>query len=113
MCTPGGQAYECSFGPDHIGDALAAQAAVEHFRNRNNELVLDTRSVVHSLPYSIDGFFYLSSTEPDGAAYMHDVQQRFKAAYHLSDEHTPPLVRLNFAGQGGGIVGDRPFSLVA
>ena len=111
QCSPGGKAYECSYPPDQLAAALAAQEASSSFAGRNNEMVLDTRSVVHGLPNTVEGFFFLS-TMADGEASMRSVQQRFAAAYHLTAESAPPLVRLSFGGKGGFIDGDAPFTLV-
>ena len=75
-------------------------------------MVLDTRSVVHGLPHSIDGFFYLS-THPDGANHMRQIRQKFMAQYRLTPETAPPLVRLSFEGPSGFIDGDAPFTYEA
>jgi hypothetical protein len=111
QCTPGGQAYECSFPPHQLADALRAQEATDSFRGRNNEMVLDVRSIVHGLPNTILGFFFLS-THPEGLRDMRSVQKRFISAYHLTPDTAPPLVALNFGGSGGAIDTDAPFELV-
>lgn len=111
-CTPGGRAYDCSFPPHQLADALRAQETTSSFAGRNNELVLDTRSVVHALPHSIDGFFFLSTMGDAGAEALARVRANFMARYRLTAADAPPLVRLSFGGDGGAIDGDAPFTLV-
>lgn len=105
-----GRAYDCSFPPTQLKEALLAQQSRDSYKNRNNEMVLDTRSVVAGMPNSIDGFFYLS-TKPGGAEYMRGVQRKFAATYGLSAERTPPLMELEFTG--GAISGDQPFKQIS
>ena len=81
------------------------------FLNRNNEMVLDTRSVLNALPYSIDGFFYLSTMGAGGVSFMKGVRAKFTGAYSLSEATTPPLVEIDFTG--GAVHGDTPFRLVS
>ena len=78
---------------------------------RNNEMVLDTRSVVHGLPNTIEGFFFLSTMDDAGAG-VKTVRDKFIAYYHLTPDTAPPLVRLSFGGKGGVIDGEAPFTLV-
>ena len=111
QCTPGGRAYECSFPPEELADALRAQEAADNFRGRNNEMVLDVRSISHGLPNTVEGFFFLSK-HPEGLADMRALQKRFMSAYHLTPDTAPPLVSLNFEGSGGAIDTDKPFELV-
>ena len=75
-------------------------------------MVLDTRSIVHGLPNTIEGFFFLD-TMADGEESMGAVRHKFMSHYRLTAETAPPLVRLSFGGPGGSIDGDAPFTLVA
>ena len=111
QCTPGGAAYSCSFPPKELKFALEAQQGTDSFRGRNNEMVLDVRSIVHGLPNSIEGFFYLS-THPEGEDVMRSIRSKFMGAFHLTPETAPPVVQLNFEGPGGAVDTDAPFTMM-
>ena len=60
-CTDMGRehnAYSCSFWEEELELALRAQQERESMRNRNNEMVVDTRTVVDARPLSVEAFFY-------------------------------------------------------
>ena len=80
-----------------------AQQNREDMRMRNNEIVVDLRSVVSRLPDSIQGFFGMGGDE-DAARFAHG---RFLSEYGLSEAEGPPLLWLNLDGGG-----DAPFSLM-
>ena len=109
----GGRTYMCSYAPDFLKDALEAQQSRESYRGRNNEMVVDLRSVIPRLPHSIEAFFYVSSGGDEEMALAREVQQKFASHFGLSRAFAPPLLRLNFEstgeGHGGAIVGDEPF----
>jgi len=113
-CYPMGQqcpdldrTYECSFPPTHLRDALMAQQARHDYRDRNNEMVVDLRSMSSNLPNSIQAFFLLSTSTDEG--YVRAARKTFLLDYGLTEDSGPPLLLLSF--EGGSISGDAPFAL--
>ena len=108
-------AFGCSFRPEHLKEAMLAQQARASFLNRNNEMVLDVRSVERSLPHSIIAFFYVSTMSTSEQADVRELHSAFLAEYRLrrNAAGTPPLLRLTFETEGkdkgGRIVSDTPF----
>ena len=92
--------------------ALSAQFSSDSSRGRNNEMVLDKRSVVAGLPGSVEAFFVLSTMSESDVGYMRGIADRFARAYGLGKDTAPPLVSLDFSGPGGSIASDRPFKLM-
>jgi hypothetical protein len=107
QCVPGGRSWECSFPPHQLADALRAQQASPSMSGRNNEMVIDVRSVVRHLPYSVEAFFFLSSM-PDASS-VRAARDKFVRVHRLAAEVAPPLVRVSFEN---AITGDAPFELV-
>ena len=117
-CDPldaGSESYGCSFRPEHLREALFSQGSSEAALARNNEMVVDMRSVESQLPRSIEAFFYVSSMGPSEREQVRRVRERFLAEHKLDGRApgSPPLLRLDFrsAGKdaGGMVVGSRPF----
>jgi hypothetical protein len=101
-CYPKGQechgdvTWTCSYPPERLRDALQAQADRIDYQNRNNELVVDVRTVVSQLPEAIEGFFFIGDrTEPE------ETRRKFLTEYGMTDENGPPLVELVLSHDGG------------
>ena len=67
-CSPAGQdcdavrrTWDCSYPPSQLQKALQAQRANPDYRKKNNEMVVDVRSVTRHLPNSIEAFFFMRS----------------------------------------------------
>jgi len=106
-CSSASEGYSCSFPPHQLKQALQKQQS--RFLTRNNEMVIDTRSIVEHLPHAIEGFFFLSSSTTSRDK-MRAVRSSFKRKYRLSDVLAPPLVKL--AHDGKTITDDaKPFTL--
>jgi len=112
-CYPPGQqcpevhhAWSCSFPPTHLKEALQAQEDRIGFLSRNNELVIDTSSIVSSLPHAIEGFFIAVGAGGPERSTVQVAHRAFLAAYRLDEAHAPPLVLLDL-DSGGNL----PFSL--
>ena len=106
QCPDVGHAWSCSFPPSALREALQAQEDRIDFLSRNNELVVDLRSVTGRLPDSIEGFFFFKDSGPAERSKATSVRRAFLAEYGLSEEAGPPIVVVDL--QGGG---DAPFSL--
>ena len=98
--------FECSYAPDHLGQALTDQQSGGG-ATRNNEMVVDVRSVVDALPHSIEGFWYTPSSDASRVKVVRDARAAFLAEYGLSDDEGPPLLILDLTSRGG----TRPFRL--
>ena len=90
-------AYSCSFPPEELEFALAAQQERESFRNRNNEMVVDTSSVVSGLPESIEAFFFPKAASGPERDDVREQRRVFMEEYSLGQENAPLLVELDFA----------------
>ena len=97
-CAPVGQqcldaacgCWDCSFPPEHLRDALAAQLAAGV--QRHNEIIIDTRSVLTQLPDVVVAFYYPGAHRAD--AHKTWARDAFAAQYGLAPERVP-LVRLD------------------
>jgi hypothetical protein len=58
------------------------------------QIVIDLRSIVDNLPYSIMAFFYLETTREAGRSSVAKQHELFLSLYHLSANDVP-LVRLD------------------
>lgn len=103
---------DCAFSPSHLADALRRQIENEPLRGRNNEAVIDMRSV--SLPHQIEAFVIQVGPHGGGAAWRGSEQEaimvaahdRFVAQYFEGDyAAAPPLLLLDL--ESGG---DAPFT---
>jgi hypothetical protein len=111
-CYPAGQQcpdvrheWSCSFPPTHLREALQAQEL--RFLARNNEMVVDLRSVERNLPDAIAGFFYCARSGTSEIQRVQKARADFLAHYGLSSERGPPLLVLDLSLAGGV----RPFTV--
>ena len=111
-CYPAGQQcpdvrheWSCSFPPTHLREALQAQEL--RFLARNNEMVVDLRSVERNLPDAIAGFFYCARSGTSEIQRVQRARADFLAYYGLSSERGPPLLVLDLSLAGGV----RPFTV--
>lgn len=111
-CSPRGQqcpdldrTYSCSFPPSDLRGAMQAQQDRESFRKRNNELVVDLRSIESRLPGAVEGFFVIAGTESGDGKRIVAAYHNFLRTYHLSEEGGPTLLTLDLVHGG-----NRPFS---
>ena len=113
QCTDLHQTHECSFPPTRLRDALQAQLDRPSFLHRNNEVVIDLRSITSRLPNAIAGFFFPSTfadASPDASILPREVRSKFIDTYKLDPTTAPPLVIVEMS-DSGEILGNSPFSL--
>jgi len=109
-CPEVGHTYSCSFPPEQLKEALQAQEESAHMLNRNNEIVVDTKTVAANLPGSIQGFFFTASDptmEAKAQADTGDVRRVFLQQFELSEADGPPLLKLDVNNADG------PFTIVS
>lgn len=92
--------WECSFPPSMLRDAMQCQVQIGNERGSmpNNEIVVQSRSVVDHLPYAIEGFFIRKGSEAAYIEWVARVHAAFITAYGLGDQrdsHRPPLMVLD------------------
>ena len=97
-------AYLCSFPPEQLQYAMAAQLQRESFTNRNNEMVIDLSSVEPRLPAAVEGFFIVAGAPDYKENEVRDAYAAFKSYYTMADEAAPPLMVVDMSKA-------RPFSL--
>ena len=90
-------AYSCSFPPEELEFALRAQMHRESFRVRNNEVVVDLRSIVDHLPDSVIAFFYPVGAGAAERALVREQRAKFAMSYRLDSDSAPPLLELDLA----------------
>lgn len=90
-CPEMGHTWSCSFPPSHLREALQAQQDRADFKARNNEIVVDLRSVLEQLPDSIQGFFAMGGDD----LLARDARDKFLDEYGLAEADGPPLLRLD------------------
>ena len=95
QCEAVGHDYTCSFGPGYLRMALEAQQARPSYKARNNEVVVDAKSMEAALPDSIEAFFYMPSASAEEIAIVRGARQDLLDEYDLSDETGPPLLMLD------------------
>jgi len=113
-CSPSGKQcqeirspFGCSYAPTHLKDALTDQQAGQ--ASRNNELVVDTRSIVSGLPTSIEAFWYTPYSNAGEVQRLQQVHRGFLREYGLTELAGPPLLTLDLTSRGGS----RPFRLAS
>jgi len=106
QCADVGHAWSCSFPPTQLGACLRAQEQRVDFLHRNNEIVVDMRSIEQNLPHAIAGFFYCARSGSSERSKVELARNSFLSHYHLSNAEGPPLLVLDLPGGGS-----RPFSL--
>ena len=94
-CIPHHVDHDCSYPPDQLSEALAAQ--LRRGVPSHNEIVLDNLEVGRQLPDVILAFFYMSEASRAVAVRMHS---SFLQAYPEVDAWMCPLVRLDLGGGG-------------
>lgn len=99
-CRPHHVDHDCSYPPDDIYEALAAQ--LRRGVPSHNEFVLDNLATAQRLPDVILAIFYMSDASREAATTMHT---RFLAAYGLEEEHCP-LLRLDLKSEGDPFVSE-------
>jgi hypothetical protein len=92
QCVPHHVDHDCSYPPDQLYEALAAQ--VRRGVPTHNEVVLDNIQTAAKMPDAILAFFYMSELSREEARTMH---RNFLNAYKLTEEACP-LVRLTLQG---------------
>lgn len=97
-CTSVDAAWQCSFPPSRLKDALVAQQRDHTARARNNEMVVDMRSVTRHLPYSVEAFFFVPSSGSEQQGVVRWARDRFLKDYHMTDATGPPLVMMDLEG---------------
>jgi hypothetical protein len=112
-CYPKGQEcadvhrdWLCSFPPDRMQEAIAAQLA--RGGNHHNEFVIDTRSVLERLPHAVEAFFYMPDSIVETEEWTRFTHKAFLAEYKLSADAVP-LLRFD---PNGGRDGRTPFVLM-
>ena len=110
-CYPAGQTcadvhrdWLCSFPPSHIREALEAHA--RRGGVKNNEFVVDTRSVVMGLPNAVEAFFFIRNGPSGEREHVEGARQAFVREFRLPEGQQPPLLQLDL--HGGGLA---PFSV--
>ena len=107
QCPELGHDWSCSFPPSKLREALQAQERRVDYLHRNNEMVIDLRSIEHNLPHAILGFFYCAHSGSSEVQRVRNARRAFLAHYALSSEQGPPLLVLDLSPAGGV----RPFGL--
>jgi hypothetical protein len=101
QCADMQRDWLCSYPPSQLSEALLAQTRREGGLSRNNEIVVDTRSMVASLPDSVLAFFIVKGSpayERDKVLQAHDA---FLREYpRLPVLMRPPLLSLDLNHDG-------------
>ena len=108
QCQEVGHMWSCSYDPQHLKDCLAAQQADYGAKARNNEMVVDLRSVTRHLPHAIVGFWYTPTSGNKERVDAINARDAFLREYGLATETGPPLMTLDLTDTGGS----NPFKLV-
>ena len=98
QCHEVGHDWVCSFPPDRLKQALISQQNRESYRDRNNEMIVDIRTVTSNLPHSIMAFWRKPNLDKDQQA--HQAHANFLAEYKLTKENGPPLLVLDLKHGG-------------
>ena len=107
QCQEVGHTWTCSYPPSMLKEALEAQLSRADYVAKNNEIVVDTRSITSSLPGSIEAFFLVPNSFGEERARVVDAWRAFRRIYGLVDESTiPPLLLFDVRRPG------QPFSVV-
>ena len=62
---------------------------------RNNEMVVDIKSVTSKLPRSVEAFWYTPASGDEEVRKAVAARQAFLRQYHLAEETAPPLLMLD------------------
>lgn len=101
QCAEMHRDWLCSWPPSQLRDALEAQRMRPGGLNKNNEMVVDTRSVVNGLPASIEAFFITrgsSALEYNKVLRAHEAFLREYPSIPASMQ--PPLLELDLRDGG-------------
>ena len=109
QCQDIGRDYSCSFGPGSLRLALEAQQGRKSYRDRNNELVLDAKSMEGALPDSIEAFFFMPGTSSEDISAVRRARQALIDEYGLIDSTAPPMLKLDLTNSRT----NAPFSMAA
>jgi hypothetical protein len=105
QCHEVGHDWSCSFPPERLKDALRHQQDRDSYKSRNNEIVVDIRSITSRLPDSILAFWRKPKTHTDAVQQVIDAHTNFLHKYGLTKETGPPLLVLDLKESGSA-----PFS---
>jgi len=84
--------HDCSYPPDELYEALAAQQRRED--HKHNEIVLDNLKTAEQMPDAVMAFFFMSEESRTEATTMH---RNFLQMYGVSATQCP-LLRLDLSG---------------
>ena len=90
-----------NFPPTRLADALRHQQARQSYKDRNNEMVVDLRSIISRLPSSIEAFFLRPSSTEEEEQKVRDAHRAFLMEYGLEPTTGPPVVVLDLSDAGG------------
>ena len=85
----------CSYPPDRLQEALAAQRTREEWRLHSNEVVIDTQSVISNLPDAVEAFFVLPNSYGAQRQEVIEAWRAYWRIYQLVGGEGPPLLMLD------------------
>ena len=95
----------CSYPPSMLEAALTKLSRDDYVR-RNNEVVIDTRSVIEHLPNAIEAFFLVPDSYGEERNRVINAWRFYWRLFELQGREGPPLLRLDVNSH------DRPFTVV-
>jgi len=96
QCVDVGHPWTCSFPPSMLKEALEAQLSHPDMTVRNNEIVVDSRSVTDQLPASIEAFFVKKDSTVSERSVVAKAWREFNAEHRLvGEESAVPLLQLD------------------
>ena len=88
--------WQCSYPPSELREALRVQKSRDGYRLKNNEIVIEPRSVVDGLPESVEAFFVPRGSTPTERFKVFRYREAFLRAYpRLPPERQPPVLLLD------------------